>query len=160
MAGYGPPTAASMWRCRRAIMPRRPACASKRRTQRASWQTRKQNLGFPEGKVKTIVLRIDDAFHARTRRAACACAPTWKCTGTRCNGRPACPTRRCKPRALPPAPPNCAIGAFRKIRLPRTPSPELPVSYEEVERPGQKWRDLTGYYTRLRRCARTAARHR
>ncbi len=65
-----------------------------------NWVTRKQDLGFPEGKLKTIVLRIDDVFK-RMRPGVCDCAPIWKCIGTRCNGRWSYRMWKPKPRACP-----------------------------------------------------------
>jgi hypothetical protein len=112
-----------------------------------AWQTCKQNLGFPEGKLKTIVLRIDDVFMPGVARRLRLCTnleiywdalqwavglPDTELQTTRLQARTA----------------ELQYRGFSEIRAKDASSPELPVSYEDVERQGQKWRDLTGYYTR------------
>ena len=111
------------------------------------WQARKQNLGFPEGKLKTIVLRIDDAFIPGAARRLRLCtnleiywdALQWAV------GLPNTPLRTTHLQARTA---DLQYRGFSEIYAEDASSPELPVSYEDIERQGQKWRDLTGYYTR------------
>jgi len=165
------------------------------------WSVRKQDLGFPEGKVKTIVLRIDDVFQPnapRRLRLRTNLEIYWEAlqwavglqekTGKEKPGKEETDKEKADEAKIEQEQSELEISNFgsakrnitqqetlqqetlqqeamlRMVRLPaRTAelryrgfseirskdasSPELPVSYEHIDRMGQKWRDLIGYYT-------------
>ena len=112
-----------------------------------NWQIRKKDLGFPEGKVKTIVLRMDDVFQPnaprrlrlRTNLEVYWDALQWAV------GMPDAETRTTR---LPAQTARLQYRGFSRIEAADDTSPELPTAYAPVERQGQKWRDLTGFHTR------------
>ena len=112
-----------------------------------NWSTRKKDLGFPEGKVKTIVLRMDDVFQPgaprrlrlRTNLEVFWDALQWAV------GLPDVETRTTR---LAASSAELGYRGFSEIEAADDSSPELPTAYAPVQQQGQKWRDLTGHYTR------------
>ena len=115
---------------------------------RGGWNVAGPHLGFPSGKNKTVVLDLQNVFvpgaprrlRLRTNLEIFWDRLTW--AGAAPKGDKASSTRLL---------PDVADLRFRGMS-PMTPanasSPELPGSYEQVDR-GQKWRDLVGFYTRF-----------
>ena len=147
---HGPPTAPSTWRLGQShLRPSAPASASRRPTRRGVWTvSRKQNLGFPEGKVKTILFSAwMDCLQARRAPQVCASAPTWRSTGTPFSGRRAGRRRSTAKIHASGRPANggtAATGAFSVVRSQRTPSvagatpilrPDVETTGPEVARP-------------------------
>ena len=111
------------------------------------WHTRKEDLGFPAGKLKTVVLRVDDALLPDAPpilRLRTNLEVYWEAIGWAV-GLPDAPvqTTRLAARAA-----DLRYRGFSEIMARDDSSPELPVSYDDLECVGQKWRDLEGYYTR------------
>ena len=118
------------------------------------WSTRKQDLGFPEGKVKTIVLRIDDVFQPnapRRLRLRTNLEIYWETLewavgledDESFHHQTRLQTTRLAARSA-----ELRYRGFSSIHAKDAASPELPDSYERIARRNQKWRDLTGFYTR------------
>ncbi len=122
------------------------------------WHTRKEDLGFPAGKLKTVVLRVDDAFHpdapgvypafepGRTRqvRLRTNLEVYWEAVGWAVG----LPDATIQTTRLAAQSADLRYRGFSDIFARDDSSPELPVSYNDLECTGQKWRDLEGYYTR------------
>lgn len=111
------------------------------------WAVAKPGLGFPEGKVKTILINLDGVFrpHAPRRlRLRTNLEIYWDCIQW-ATGLPQTPLvrQRCRmTRAI------LRYRGFSELQAKDDSSPDLPVSYERVGWSGQRWRDLIGYYTR------------
>lgn len=110
------------------------------------WTEVRKNLGFPEGKLKTILINLDGVFAPRApRRVRLRTnleiywdAIRWAV------GLPHAPLHI---RLLPVNTAVLRYRGFSDIRAKDATSPELPVSYG-VATTVPKWRDLIGYYTR------------
>lgn len=115
-----------------------------------NWSLARPGLGFPTGKVKTVVLRVDDAFKPgapRRLRLRTNLEIFWD--QVRWAERlPATPENlRISPVPLKSA--DLRFRGFSIIKARDQSSPELPQSYEKLATTGQVWRDLVGYYTRF-----------
>lgn len=112
------------------------------------WMVAKPGLGFPEGKLKTVVIRLDDAFkpgaprHARLRTNL---EIFWDSMAV-AQGAPQTPLKM-QPLKLQRA--DLRYRGFSEIKAADASSPELPTSYEKIQTTQPKWRDLIGYYTRF-----------
>jgi Tfp pilus assembly protein PilF len=109
------------------------------------WKTAKAGLGFPAGKVKTVVIRVDDILNGGTvLRLRTNLEIYWDNIGW-AHGVPNTPIQKQK---LLPEVATLNYRGFTTVVAADKSSPELPVAYEPVKSQGQRWRDLIGYYTR------------
>ncbi len=112
------------------------------------WTIARPGLGFPTGKVKTILLRVDDAFkpnaprrlRLRTNLEIFWDQVTWA------ERLPAAPVRE---QRLPLASADLRYRGFSIVQAKNDSSPELPQSYDQLKARTQIWRDLEGFYTRF-----------
>lgn len=117
---------------------------------RGGWRVARPGLGFPTGKVKTIVLDLSGLWkpgeeprrlRLRTNleifwdqiRWAEGAAPAIKPTETRLAAKSA----------------ELRYRGFSVVTSKDKSSPEMPQDYDELAGTGQAWRDLIGYYTRF-----------
>jgi hypothetical protein len=110
------------------------------------WTVARSGLGFPAGKLKTIVLDIWNVFKpgaARKLRLATNMEVYWDRLAW-ARGLPAEQTRMVK---LPLASAELRYRGFSVMEAANASSPEIP-QYDVLEATGQRWRDLEGYYTR------------
>lgn len=110
------------------------------------WITAQTGLGFPAGKLKTIVLDISKVFRPgapRTLRLGTNMEVYWD----RLAWAAGLPSDRVTTQKLPLSHAELRYRGFSMMRAANTSSPEVP-DYDRIEGTGQKWRDLQGYYTR------------
>jgi len=111
------------------------------------WSVARPGLGFPEGKVKTILIDLNGVFkpgaprrlRLRTNLEIYWDAIRWAA-------------------GLPQAQPKIVhllartaelrYRGFSVVKAADASSPELPQSYDDLDTTVEKWRDLEGYYTR------------
>jgi hypothetical protein len=110
------------------------------------WVTVRSGLGFPAGKLKTVVLDISNIFQpggTRKLRLGTNLEVYWDRLAW-AQGRPEAPIRTVR---LPLANAELRYRGFSVMNAANASSPEVP-DYDNLEATGQKWRDLEGYYTR------------
>jgi Tfp pilus assembly protein PilF len=110
------------------------------------WVVVKPNLGFPEGKTKTILIPLDGVFKPgapRKVRLRTNLEIFWDSIEV-ANLLPATPikTQRLKPTVA-----DLHYRGYSVTHQPNMSSPEVPVY--EIGATGQRWRDLIGYHTRF-----------
>lgn len=114
--------------------------------QHGQWHLRQSGLGFPSGRMKTVVLDLSNVFLPGAPRRLRLCTNleiywdrlAWA-AGTTLSDY------RIHRLALADAKLN--YRGFSKMSQANLSSPELP-AYDAVEQRGPRWRDLEGYYTR------------
>lgn len=113
-----------------------------------TWETARAGLGFPTGKLKTVVLRVDDLWpegavdrrlRLRTNLEIFWDQISWA------EGAGDAPVER---HHLDADGASVGYRGFSDIRARDASSPELPLSYDALAGTGQRWRDLDGHYTR------------
>lgn len=114
---------------------------------KGGWRAAKEGLGFPTGKVKTILLRLDDVLppgatrlRLRTNLEIFWDHISWA------EGRSGASVRRIP---LTARAADLRYRGFSKVEAANTSSPEMPQDYDRLAGTTQKWRDLEGYYTRF-----------
>ncbi|MDX1932333.1 MAG: FG-GAP-like repeat-containing protein [Capsulimonadales bacterium] len=113
---------------------------------KGGWKTAKAGLGFPTGKVKTVVLRVDDILKGGTRlRLRTNLEIFWDSIGV-ARGVPNAPVGKMKQVA---GTAELGYRGFTTITAVDKSSPELPVGYEPVVSRRQRWRSLEGFHTRF-----------
>jgi tetratricopeptide (TPR) repeat protein len=114
---------------------------------KGGWTVGRPALGFPAGKNKTIVIRLDDIPGqegvARRFRLRTNMEIYWDCLEY-AEGVGADPARQV---ALQPASAELRHRGISRITRADDSSPELP-EYDKLESKSQVWRDLIGYCTR------------
>jgi hypothetical protein len=111
------------------------------------WQVAKPGLGFPEGKVKTILIDLTDVFKPgapRRVRLRTNLEIFWDSVGW-AEKTPNVPLQITR---LTPESAELNRRGFSVITARDASSPELPVGYSVQRDAVQPWRDLIGYYTR------------
>ncbi len=107
----------------------------------------KPGLGFPEGKLKTILIRLDDVVKGQQKRVRLRTNLEiyWDSLFV-AQGLLEAPlkTQRLKLERA-----DLRYRGFSEIKAADASSPELPTSYENIATTQQKWRDLIGYHTRF-----------
>ncbi len=111
------------------------------------WSEVKKDLGFPEGKVKTILINISHVFkpgaphliRLQTDLEVYWDAIHWA------EGLPSAPSHVIRD---PLASARLHYRGFSVLHSADPYSPELPVGYRQILTRSPRWRDLTGYYTR------------
>ena len=112
------------------------------------WRVAKPGLGFPEGKVKTILINLEGVFvpnaprrlRLRTNLEIYWDQIQWA------EGKPDTPLKVTR---LTAGKAELRYRGFSMIQAKDASSPELPLSYDDKSLSTQRWRDLEGYYTRF-----------
>lgn len=112
------------------------------------WSVAKPGLGFPEGKVKTVLINLDGVFkpgaphklRLRTNLEIYWDAVQWA-TGL--------PDTTMKTQRLDAQSAELRYRGFSVVKAADASSPELPQSYAQLSGTTQRWRDLIGYHTRF-----------
>jgi hypothetical protein len=108
----------------------------------------KPGLGFPTGKLKTIVLRVDDAFKPGAPRKLRLRSNLEILLGPDRLGRGR--AERARSQAAPPSQTaDLRYRGYSYVSARDRSSPEMPQSYARLSGTTQRWRDLIGYYTRF-----------
>jgi hypothetical protein len=115
---------------------------------RGGWRAAKPALGFPAGKVKTVLIRLDDVLapgmphriRLRTNLEIYWDQMQW---AERLPGTPLRTQRIAASTA------DLRYRGFPEVRARDASSPELPVDFEKLQGSAPVWRDLIGYYTRF-----------
>ena len=113
---------------------------------KGGWRVARAGLGFPEGKIKTILINLDGVFvpgAPRIFRLRTNLEIYWDYVGYAV-GKPQ--TRMVETR-LQASSAILRYRGFSQTTQVDDSSPELP-DYYKLAATGQKWRDLEGYYTR------------
>lgn len=118
---------------------------------RGGWKVARPGLGFPEGKVKTVLISLDGVFapdaakgprrfRLRTNLEIFWDSMAWA------ENLPQAPLQKQRINAQ-----SVTLGyrGFSVLRAKDITSPEMPQSYDDLETKAPRWRDLTGYYTRF-----------
>jgi hypothetical protein len=111
------------------------------------WKVARNDLGFPAGKNKTLVIRLDGLAGpgvARRFRLRTNMEIYWDALRY-ATGLPDTPTRQTW---LSPTTAELRYRGYSRMTEANDSSPELP-QYAERIGTGQPWRDLIGYYTRF-----------
>ena len=111
------------------------------------WSVAKPGLGFPEGKVKTILIDLNGAFKPnapRKLRLRTNLEIYWDCI----QWAAPTPTAVTKQQHIAASSAELQYRGFSDIKAADNSSPELPASYDGLISEGRIWRDLEGYYTR------------
>ncbi len=112
------------------------------------WKTAKPGLGFPEGKVKNILINLEGVFKPgapRKLRLRTNLEIFWDSIQWAA-GQPSSATKVVRENPLSAELRN---RGFSVIKAMDESSPELPISYIHLRGASQPWRDLAGYYTRF-----------
>lgn len=112
------------------------------------WVVARPGLGFPEGKLKTVVIRLDDSFKPgapRRARLHTNLEIYWDSLAVAV-GAPEAPL---KTQRLTMASGDLQYRGFSEVKAADASSPELPLSYEKLATTNQQWRDLIGFHTRF-----------
>ncbi len=112
------------------------------------WAKKRDALGFPAGKLKTIVLRLDDIFPAGSPRRV-RLRTNLEVFWDQLQWAEARPDSVLKIQRLPLDSAQLRYRGFSVVKAVDTSSPELPVSYAELGGETPRWRDLTGFVTRF-----------
>lgn len=113
---------------------------------RGTWKEAKPGLGFPEGKLKTVVLRIDDAFQPgapRTLRLRTNLEVFWD----QIRWAEGLPGTVAQSTRIPAKDAELRFRGFSQVVAKDASSPELPTSYDALAGTAPRWRDLTGFCT-------------
>lgn len=113
---------------------------------KGGWVVAKPKLGFPAGKIKSIVIRLDDAFRPdapRRFRLRTNLEIYWDSLATATG----LPDATYKTQEYLPQSAELRYRGFSTTHQANLASPELP-DYADLAATGQRWRDLIGYYTR------------
>lgn len=113
-----------------------------------SWKMAKPGLGFPEGKLKTVVLRVDDAFQpgaARKLRLRTNLEVYWD----QIQWAEGVSDSTARATQLVAGEADLRYRGFSHVVAKDASSPELPTSYSDLAGTAPRWRDLEGCYTRF-----------
>ncbi len=114
--------------------------------EKGNWVVAKPGLGFLSGKLKTMVIDLDGVFRpglARKLRLRTNMEIYWD----KLEWAEAASAEQVKIQRLDTASADLLYRGFSRFTQANLSSPELP-DYNWLEGTAQKWRDLTGYYTR------------
>lgn len=113
---------------------------------KGGWTVARPGLGFPEGKVKTIVVNLDGIFRPGTPRRM-RLRTNLEIYWDQLAWAEAVPAAPLKKRRLA-ARAELGYRGYSFITAADDRSPELP-DYNRITSRSQRWRDLIGYYTRF-----------
>ena len=111
------------------------------------WSVVRSGLGFPEGKVKTILIDLDGVFKPgapRKLRLSTNLEIYWDCI----QWAKGLPSTDVKNQHLKASSADLQYRGFSDVRAADSSSPELPTSYDRLQTDKPRWRDLEGWYTR------------
>jgi Tfp pilus assembly protein PilF len=111
-----------------------------------NWTTAKSGLGFPAGKLKTVVLDLNNVFRPGAPRRL-RLRTNMEIYWDRLEWAEALPETTFKTRRIGLASAELRYRGFSRFSQADDSSPELP-DYNQLEGTAQKWRDMIGYYTR------------
>jgi tetratricopeptide (TPR) repeat protein len=115
---------------------------------RGNWHVARPGMGFPEGKVKTVLFRVDDLWEAgapRKLRLRTNLEIYWD----QVRWAEGLPDSTYTTTPITVADSTLHYRGFSQMRPFRKNVPELPACYSPVASTGPKWRDLEGNYTRF-----------
>jgi VCBS repeat protein len=111
--------------------------------ERGDWVMADASLGFPAGKNKTMLIDVSRVADHRRLRLRTNLEVSWDSLASAIVTPADIRTSR-----VPASRAELRYRGFSKTTSPRGESPETP-RYSPVEYAGQRWRDLSGYYTRF-----------
>jgi len=111
-----------------------------------NWATAKSGLGFPAGKLKTVVLDLNNVFRPGAPRRL-RLRTNMEIYWDRLEWADALPETTFKTQRVSLSSAELRYRGFSRFSQADDSSPELP-DYNQFEGTAQKWRDLIGYYTR------------
>jgi tetratricopeptide (TPR) repeat protein len=117
---------------------------------RGNWATAKSGLGFPAGKLKTVVLDLNNIFKPPTSQNAprkLRLRTSMEIYWDRLQWAEALPDSTFKTQKINLSSAELRYRGFSEFSQADDSSPELP-DYNRLEGTAQKWRDLIGYFTR------------
>ncbi|MBV9865514.1 MAG: VCBS repeat-containing protein [Abitibacteriaceae bacterium] len=115
---------------------------------KGGWKVARPLLGFPAGKLKTILVNLDGVFMpgaARKFRLRTNLEIYWD----QLSWATGLPKTTLAQQRLMPQVANLRYRGFTELHAKNRSAPELPESYDEIVQTSQRWRDLIGYYTRF-----------
>lgn len=113
---------------------------------KGNWATAKSGLGFPAGKLKTVVLDLNNVFRPGAPRRL-RLRTNMEIYWDRLEWAEALPETTFKTQRIGLASAELRYRGFSRFSQADDSSPELP-DYNRLEGTAQKWRDMVGYYTR------------
>ena len=111
-----------------------------------NWTTAKSGLGFPAGKLKTVVLDLNNVFRPGAPRRL-RLRSNMEIYWDRLEWAEALPETTFKTQRINLSSAELRYRGFSRFSQADDSSPELP-DYNQLEGTAQKWRDMIGYYTR------------
>ena len=112
------------------------------------WRTLHENLGFPAGKFKTILIDLKDAFGEGEADPRVRLSTNLEIYWDAIWWTEAAPAAELKEVRLDPAAADLRYRGYSYVVEPDRTHPEVPV-YDSLMATVQIWRDLFGYYTRF-----------
>ena len=112
-----------------------------------AWKTVEKNLGFPEGKNKTMLINLTGLFHRQGDhkiRLATSTQTYWDAIWW-AKGRP---DVKIITHRMQPAVANLRYRGYSKLVQKSKYAPQVP-DYQDISGTSPKWSDLVGYYTRF-----------
>jgi Tfp pilus assembly protein PilF len=111
-----------------------------------NWRVAKSGLGFPAGKLKTVVLDLNNVFRPGAPRKL-RLRTNMEIYWDNLEWAEAAPESTLKTQRVNPSSAELRYRGFSTFTQANDSSPELP-DYNRLAGTAQKWRDLIGYYTR------------
>ncbi len=111
------------------------------------WVVARDNLGFPAGRNKTCLMDLSHVFHPGTPRKL-RLRTNLEIYWDSIEWARGVPSAEIKTTRLAPDVADLHYRGYSAIHQANDSSPEIP-DYEHLEASRQKWRDLSGYYTRF-----------
>lgn len=110
------------------------------------WEVAQDNLGFPAGRKKIVLFDLTNVFRPNTPRRV-RLRTNLEVYWDSIEWASGLPDTQLKITRLAPVSADLHYRGYSVIEQPNASSPELP-DYNRLEGSKQRWRDLTGYYTR------------
>ncbi|HEV7902662.1 MAG TPA: FG-GAP-like repeat-containing protein [Pyrinomonadaceae bacterium] len=114
---------------------------------RGGWETAKNNLGIPAGRLKTLLFDISNIFRPDTPRRL-RLRTNLEIFWDKIEVATGLPRAQPKITRLDPSTAELGYRGFSVINQANASSPEVP-DYKPLAGTTQRWRDLVGYYTRF-----------
>jgi tetratricopeptide (TPR) repeat protein len=112
------------------------------------WKTVKDNLGFPAGKMKTVLLDLTGIFPKGMKDRRIRLRTELEIFWDRLGWAEGVDDEETKITTIDPSAAGLSYRGFSVIDKRNDSSPEIP-DYSKILTTGQRWRDLEGYYTRF-----------
>lgn len=113
-----------------------------------NWRTFKENLGFPAGKMKTVLLDLSGAFGNEVKKRRFRIRTELEVFWDKLSWAVDLDDVDDRTKELDLAEANLRYRGFSVIEKRDDSSPEVP-RYDQILTTNQRWRDLEGYYTRF-----------